>query len=313
MTMSGTEMPVVAAAAASKSKRYAIDVRLFVFTITTAMAASFYVGVMFGPTPEMPLFNETSPLASILPNDGDDWQEIKTRSVKMDPPVERLQKQMTEDHQPAGQHLLVDIKNVESAFLDSEERLAAAMVEAVKAVGLTMLSYHCHKLHPEGVSCVGVLLESHISFHTWPGDGVITLDLFTCGNIPLIVPAIPKLEELFGVGGNPVTQWSHELRGFRETPDIKVPYHLDNDSDLGVWVYSPLAEAKIKRNVVTVKSPYQQIDIWDILEVEDTPSHEDAKRHNLQEGDPRYTTPEIATPDRLLFLDGTLQVRLLLF
>ena len=32
--------------------------------------------------------------------------------------------------------------------------------------GLTLLSYHCHSLLPAGVSCVGVLLESHISFHT---------------------------------------------------------------------------------------------------------------------------------------------------
>eukprot|EP00536_Pseudo-nitzschia_multiseries_P014414 jgi/Psemu1/214583/e_gw1.698.6.1 len=79
------------------------------------------------------------------------------------------------------QHLLVDIKGIEATFLDSEERLAKAMVDTVNHAGLTMLSYHCHKLIPKGVSCVGVLLESHISFHTWPDEGVITLDLFTCG------------------------------------------------------------------------------------------------------------------------------------
>ncbi|KAL7525573.1 hypothetical protein ACHAXR_001065, partial [Thalassiosira sp. AJA248-18] len=64
---------------------------------------------------------------------------------------------------PTGQHLLVDIKNLEAAFLNSESRLADAMQASVKAAGLTMLSYHCHSLHPAGVSCVGVLLESHIS------------------------------------------------------------------------------------------------------------------------------------------------------
>jgi hypothetical protein len=67
------------------------------------------------------------------------------------------------------QHLLVDIKGIEADFLDSEVRLAKAMVDTVNNAGLTMLSYHCHKLIPKGVSCVGVLLESHISFHTWPG------------------------------------------------------------------------------------------------------------------------------------------------
>ena len=46
-------------------------------------------------------------------------------------------------HLPAGQHLLVDIKNVDSEFLNSEHRLAAAMVELITESQLTLLSYHC--------------------------------------------------------------------------------------------------------------------------------------------------------------------------
>jgi hypothetical protein len=45
------------------------------------------------------------------------------------------------------------------------------------------------------------------------------------------------------------------------------------------------------------------------VDLEATPSHQDAIKHNLQPGDPRWLTPELVTPDRLLFLDGTLQVR----
>ena len=66
-------------------------------------------------------------------------------------------------HLPAGQHLLVDIKDVDSAFLNSEELLATAMVELISESKLTLLSYHCHSLVPIGVSCAGVLLESHVS------------------------------------------------------------------------------------------------------------------------------------------------------
>ena len=103
-----------------------------------------------------------------------------------------------EEHLPAGQHLLVDIKEVNSNFLNSEYQLAQAMVDVVAEADLTLLSYHCHSLVPTGVSCVGVLLESHISFHTWPTEGVITLDLFTCGSGALI-PVLPSLERLFAV------------------------------------------------------------------------------------------------------------------
>ena len=97
------------------------------------------------------------------------------------------------------------------------------MVKTIQGAGLTLLSYHCHSLMPEGISCVGVLLESHISFHTWPEEGVITLDLFTCGSNPLL-PVVLTMEKLFGIPRKKadseeedeyeevVTLWSHELR-----------------------------------------------------------------------------------------------------
>ena len=66
-------------------------------------------------------------------------------------------------HLPAGQHLLVDIKDVDSEFLNDETRLATAMIELINESKLTLLSYHCHGLVPIGVSCAGVLLESHVS------------------------------------------------------------------------------------------------------------------------------------------------------
>lgn len=130
-----------------------------------------------------------------------------------------------EEHAPAGHHLFVDIENVDRTFLNSEKRLADGMLTLVKRSGLTLLSYHCHKLPSAGVSCIGVLLESHVSFHTWPSAGVITLDLFTCGPTPLI-DLVPDMEELFAVpqcqtAGTtaffkpPHVKWAHKLRGFR--------------------------------------------------------------------------------------------------
>jgi S-adenosylmethionine decarboxylase proenzyme len=156
-----------------------------------------------------------------------------------------------EEHLPAGQHLLVDMKGVDGAFLNSEKRLADAMVEVVNEASLTLLSYHCHKLLPAGVSCVGVLLESHVSFHTWPTEGVITLDLYTCGSNPL-VPVMPIIEHLFGIPrihaktGEPdtvETKWWHKLRGFR--PKRSNPLQ---SYDLGVSILGS-AEVEMKNTV----------------------------------------------------------------
>ncbi|KAL9181236.1 hypothetical protein ACHAXT_010041 [Thalassiosira profunda] len=194
--------------------------------------------------------------------------------------------QLRDQSNPSGQHLLVDIKNLSAE-------------NSVKAAGLTMLSYHCHSLHPAGVSCVGVLLESHISFHTWPDEGVITLDLFTTSEKPLL-PALPEIERLFGIPRinpetgeeeTPVTLWSHELRGFR-TEDARKAHYLDGESDLANWL-----EVTYKKQIVTMQTEHQRIDVWDTLERDDTPSYEDGLRLGLKPGDPRWLTNEYASPD----------------
>ena len=84
-----------------------------------------------------------------------------------------------EPYQPAGQHLWMDIKDVDPHFLRDTHRLSQAMVQVVEQSNLTLLSYHCHEwILSRGVSCLGVLLESHISIHTWPSARVVALGTY---------------------------------------------------------------------------------------------------------------------------------------
>merc|ERR1712238_440100 len=219
-----------------------------------------------------------------------------------------------EEHLPAGQHLPVDIKNVEAAFLNSEERLAAAMVEVVTAGGSTLLSYHCHSLIPAGVSCVGVLLESHISFHTWPDEGVITLDMFTCGAAPLL-PVVPELKRLFGppreskngTQEEVKAQWSHELRGFRNSEGYKKAGYLDSKSELASMVISPL-DVQVKNEILSHSTKYQRVDIWEYLDSDEEVTYKEAKKHNFETNDPRWMTNEAVSPEKWLFLNGQFQI-----
>jgi S-adenosylmethionine decarboxylase proenzyme len=173
--------------------------------------------------------------------------ETKDEQCITDPPHKTTDNH--EEHMPAGQHVLADIKNVDAAFLNSKERLAQAMVDVVGHAGLTMLSYHCHALHPSGISCVAVLLESHISFHSWPDHGVILLDLFTCGSSSLL-PLISIIKEIFGVPkpvhqstDPPFMMWAHKLRGFRNDDEAD---SLSND--MGIY-YLGVLELEMKENV----------------------------------------------------------------
>lgn len=278
-------------------RRFIVDIRVFMLSMTVAMCASFFAGVTMGPSSEV-----TSPTATTFTN--------VMMETPPPPPLDLSQDVIDRslEHPPSGQHLLVDIANVEAAFLDSEERLADAMVTTVKETGLTMLSYHCHKLFPAGISCVGVLMESHISFHTWPDEGVITLDLFTCGPYPLLPNAVETMERLFGIRRSAEedvrVKWSHELRGFRPE-DEKSNNAIDGYSDLSHLVLSPL-DMYSKEQIYSNLTQFHRVDVWDVVDLDDSPTHQDGIKHGLQEGDPRWETPELVTPSRMLFLNGYL-------
>lgn len=285
-----TKTEKVAVAAVPPEGTCAVDIRVFLLTITLAMSAAFLAGI-----------SVHLPLEGFLQRPAAAGAAAETKSALPLNPADLV---TAGPHSPSGQHILVDMRGIEADFLDSEERLALAMVTAVEESGLTMLSYHCHKLDPAGISCVGILLESHISFHTWPEEGVITLDLFTCGANPLL-PAVAVIQRLFGIGENIDTKWSHDLRGFRSIEERKKNY-LDEFSDLSVWILSPMEMHK-KIQIYSNLTKHQRVDIWDLVEVDDTPSHADGIKHNIPEGDDRWFGPEYYTPDRILFLDGTIQ------
>ena len=138
--------------------------------------------------------------------------------------------------------------------------------------------------------------------------------LFTCGSNPLI-PVVATIQELFGIGDNIEMQWSHELRGFRNKDSKKNKEKdlsnnnyavLDHNSDLSQLIWSPI-DCPLKEQIVSTLTKFQRVDIWDLVGLEETPSHEDAIKYNLQPGDPRWITSEIVSPTRFLFLDGVLQ------
>src|SRR5499425_215594 len=94
----------------------------------------------------------------------------------------------------AGVHLIVDLHEAEG--LDDIDLVEATLRHCVAAAGATLLHIHLHHFHPNGVSGVAVLAESHISIHTWPDVGYAALDVFMCGKAEPDA-CIPILREAF--------------------------------------------------------------------------------------------------------------------
>jgi S-adenosylmethionine decarboxylase proenzyme len=210
-------------------------------------------------------------------------------------------------HDPSGQHLLIDIKNVDIEFLNSEERLVSAMIDIVALSDLTLLSYHCHTWKPVGVSCIGVLLESHISLHTWPLQGVIILDLFTCGNKSLL-PFLPIIEERFAIPKRsdgevdlPIVVWSHKKRGFRQTLKNN---NLDLDHFILGW-----RDFDLKKMVLHVEKNSRVIDIYDVIDSRFRRFENYRKSLDKKVSSYESMNPKLFRPDRLVYSNLKMQTR----
>ncbi len=81
-----------------------------------------------------------------------------------------------------GIHIIADLYGVESETISEASRLYPVMEGAVKFGGLTKISSNYYQFQPKGASGIVLLAESHLSFHTWPEHGLVTLDIFTCGD-----------------------------------------------------------------------------------------------------------------------------------
>ncbi|MCY0868087.1 MAG: adenosylmethionine decarboxylase [Desulfurococcus sp.] len=79
-----------------------------------------------------------------------------------------------------GRHVYGELYGCDSRILADEERLTEIVREAAEVGGFTLLDIKAWKINP-GVSVIGIVLESHISIHTWPEYSFATVDVYTCG------------------------------------------------------------------------------------------------------------------------------------
>ena len=79
-----------------------------------------------------------------------------------------------------GKHVYGNLYDCDTAILKDKERLEDIVREAVKEGNMTLLDIKSWKIG-EGVSVVAIVLESHITIHTWPEYGFATVDVYSCG------------------------------------------------------------------------------------------------------------------------------------
>ena len=82
-----------------------------------------------------------------------------------------------------GHHVLVSLYGISFSLLDDLAGIKTAFERAVEVCGATVLNRFSHQFHPQGVTIVYALEESHISLHSFPEKGSVAIDVYTCGDM----------------------------------------------------------------------------------------------------------------------------------
>src|SRR5688572_29102246 len=88
-----------------------------------------------------------------------------------------------------GEHLTLDGYQGNPKKLNSKKLVLSALKQLPKLIGMHPLSkpevYYAecnHVKDPGGWSGFVVIVESHISIHTFPNAGFVSIDVYTCKN-----------------------------------------------------------------------------------------------------------------------------------
>lgn len=82
-----------------------------------------------------------------------------------------------------GKHYYANLYGIDVERAWDEEGLKDAVIRAAEVSNMTLLDVKSWKLGgvKGGVSVIAIVLESHITVHTWPHYGYATVDVYTCG------------------------------------------------------------------------------------------------------------------------------------
>jgi len=95
-----------------------------------------------------------------------------------------------------GKHLLLEVYDVEFNLLNDAISIQEVMERGIQRAKMTILNTFTHCFLPQGCTIVIALAESHVSCHTWPENGCIAIDVYTCGEGNPKIIAIELLKYL---------------------------------------------------------------------------------------------------------------------
>ena len=139
-----------------------------------------------------------------------------------------------------GRHVVAELYGCSGQALDQEDLVRQHMLDAAEIIGATIIGETFHKFSPQGVSGTVVIAESHLSIHTWPENGYVAMDVYTCGGLD----PRPAMDHMARSLGATHTRIHEIVRGLPEEMPTQANFAAED-----VVVISDIAPAKEVQSV----------------------------------------------------------------
>jgi S-adenosylmethionine decarboxylase len=130
---------------------------------------------------------------------------------------------------------LVELRECNTKILSDLKKVQDVLITAAKVADATIVEVAFHEFSPFGISGMVVIVESHLSIHTWPEYDYAAVDIFTCGNILKPEKAVAYLIEKFQSKNPSVVELK---RGILSPMSKKLP-HKVSENELGDESHQP--------------------------------------------------------------------------
>lgn len=142
--------------------------------------------------------------------------------------------------------------------IKSAKAVREALLEAADRSGVTLLELIVHEFHPQGISAIALIAESHIFLHTWPEKNYLALDAFTCGDSASPQQAVEVVRERFVPTSIKVEDFSrgHESDGSNSPGEIFSEVQIPGVE----W------SVEARRHLLSRQTDYQKLDVYETKE-----------------------------------------------
>lgn len=79
-----------------------------------------------------------------------------------------------------GKQLIAEFHGCSGEAIQRADAIEQALGEALNYAGLTFVKTVAHQFTPQGATVIAIISESHVSIHTFPEAGHVSIDIYTC-------------------------------------------------------------------------------------------------------------------------------------